>query len=44
MTGDEGVTSSYNPDDGRTEGHAPAHSADLPPASADEPNPYDPRG
>src|SRR5206468_2553405 len=29
MTDDQGVTSSYDPDDGRTERHAPAHSADL---------------
>lgn len=43
MTDDEGITTTYNPDDGRTERHAPAHSADLPPESADEPNPYDPR-
>jgi hypothetical protein len=44
MTDDHAVTSTYNPDDGRTETHAPAHSADLRPEAADEPNPYDPRG
>jgi hypothetical protein len=43
MTDDQAVTTTYNPDDGRTERHAPAHSADLPPESPNEPNPYDPR-
>ncbi|HJQ00611.1 MAG TPA: hypothetical protein VJ851_03335 [Jatrophihabitans sp.] len=42
-TDDEAVTSTYNPDDGHADRHAPAHSADPRPDPANEPSPYDPR-